>query len=62
MKIQSAKYFKTSYNGQAEKNVSVFVTLTNGEKWSVPLNATGNIHWDALQLWVADGNTIEEAD
>jgi hypothetical protein len=62
IQIQSAKYFKTSYNGEAEKNVSVFVTLTSGEVWSVPLNATGNMHWEALQEWVADGNSITAAD
>ncbi len=61
MNIKSAKYFKATVYG-GEQNLSVFVTLEDDTVWSVPLNATGNRHWDALQEWVADGNTIEEAD
>ena len=61
MKIKSAKYFKTdTYEG--EKNVSVFVTLEDDTLLSVPLNATGNRHWDALQEWVKAGNNITAAD
>ena len=61
MNIKSAKYFKTdTYEG--EKNVSVFVTLEDDTSLSVPLNATGNRHWEALQEWVKAGNSITAAD
>ena len=59
--IQSAKYIKQSVYG-VEQNISVDVTYTNGKIWHVPLNATGNRHWDELQAWVAAGNTITAAD
>ena len=45
-----------------KKNISVDVTYTNGKIWHVPLNATGNRHWDELQEWVAAGNSITAAD
>jgi hypothetical protein len=32
-----------------------------GEVWTVPLDE-GNKDYQAIQEWVADGNTIEEAD
>ena len=59
--IQSAKYRKQSGYG-VEQNISVDVTYTNGEIWHVPLNATGNRHWDELQEWVDAGNSITAAD
>tara|TARA_B100000085_G_scaffold139728_1_gene127339 strand:- start:304 stop:486 length:183 start_codon:yes stop_codon:yes gene_type:complete len=59
--IQSAKYIKQPVNG-VEQNISVDVTYTNGEIWHVPLNATGNTHWDELQEWVKAGNSITAAD
>lgn len=61
MKIKSAKYFKATVYG-GEKNVCVLVTLQDNTVWSVPLNATDNKDWMELQEWIADGNTIEEAD
>ena len=59
--IQSAKYIKQPVNG-VEQNISVDVTYTDGQIWHVPLNATGNRHWDELQEWVAAGNSITAAD
>ena len=38
------------------------VTLVNSNlTWSVPLDPA-NRHYQAIQEWVAEGNTIEEAD
>tara|TARA_B100000035_G_C20753510_1_gene445082 strand:+ start:436 stop:606 length:171 start_codon:yes stop_codon:yes gene_type:complete len=38
------------------------VTATiDGVEMNVPKN-TDNRHWQAVQKWVADGNTIAEAD
>jgi hypothetical protein len=37
------------------------VTLTDGAKLYVP-HATDNTDYQAIQEWVADGNTIAEAD
>ena len=34
----------------------------DGQEMFVPIDAEGNRHWQAIQAWVADGNTIEEAD
>ena len=59
--IQSAKYLKGTVYG-VEQNISVYVTYTNGQVWSVPLNVADNRHWLELQEWVKAGNTIEEAD
>jgi len=59
--IQSAKYVKGEIYGK-EQNISVEVTYTGGQVWSVPLNVTDNTNWIELQEWVKAGNTIEEAD
>ena len=40
---------------------SYILTLTNGEVWDVPLDPA-NRHYQAILEWVAEGNTIEEAD
>ena len=56
MNITKAKYCKDD-NGN---NISVNATI-NGKDWSVPLDEA-NKDYEAIQKWVADGNTIEEAD
>jgi hypothetical protein len=56
MNITKAKYFKNSDG----KNVSVNATI-DGQDMSVPMD-TDNRHYIAIQEWVAEGNTIEEAD
>ena len=58
MNIQSAKYNKDPIT---DENCAVTVVV-DGKPWSVNIGAVGNVHWDALQEWVAEGNTIEEAD
>ena len=40
---------------------SYTLTLTNGEVWDVPHNVN-NRHYQAILEWVAEGNTIAEAD
>ena len=57
MNIQSAKYIEDKDNNK----VAVSVVI-DGKTLSVPLNVEDNRHWVALQKWVADGNTIQEAD
>ena len=34
------------------------VTQTNGEVWLVRKNATSNRHYQAIQEWIAEGNTV----
>ena len=41
-------------------NVSIKATI-NGQVCYVPIN-TDNADYQAIQAWVADGNTIAEAD
>ena len=36
-------------------------SVIDGETLIVPMD-TGNRHYQAIQEWVAEGNTIEEAD
>tara|TARA_Y100001972_G_scaffold25918_1_gene31573 strand:- start:30 stop:203 length:174 start_codon:yes stop_codon:yes gene_type:complete len=57
MKIISAKYCIDSITG---KNVSI-KTIIDTEEWQVPINEN-NRHYQAILEWVAEGNTIEEAD
>ena len=57
MNITNAKYI-TNIQGD---NSSVRVTI-DGQEMFVPINAEGNRHWKAIQEWVAEGNTIAEAD
>ena len=57
MKITIAKYGKDL---QKEKTISINCTI-DGEKMSVPIDPA-NRHYQAIQEWVAEGNTIQEAD
>ena len=57
MNITSAQYLKNDDN----KNDTVLATI-DGQEMFVPINAKGNRHWEAIQKWVAEGNTIAEAD
>jgi len=56
MNITLAKYMANE-NGD---NCSI-VAVIDGTTWSVPL-VVGNRYYDAIQEWVAEGNTIAEAD
>ena len=57
MSITSVKYNKD----QDGSNISVTIVYENGEKWSAPLDGA-NRHWQEVEEWVAEGNTIEEDD
>ena len=56
MNITSAKY-GTDENGN---NIGVMAVI-DGETMWVPKN-TANRHWIAILEWVADGNSIADAD
>jgi len=57
MNITSAKYGKDPLTGE---DSCVNISL-DGIKWSVPIDGDNN-HYQAIQEWVAEGNTIEAAD
>jgi len=57
MNITTAQYY-TEIDGT--DNVGIKVTIDN-EQMFVPLDPA-NRHYQAIQEWVAEGNTIQEAD
>ena len=57
MNIESVKYVVTY--GTTD-NSSITCTI-DGQEMSVPLDPA-NRHYQAIQEWVAEGNTIAEAD
>jgi hypothetical protein len=57
MNITNAKY----YQGITDTKVSAIMATIDGKLWSVPINPN-NRHYIAIQEWVAEGNTIAEAD
>jgi hypothetical protein len=57
MSITSARYIRTS---ESTENDSISVII-DGKSMSVPINPD-NRHYQAIQEWVAEGNTIQEAD
>ena len=56
--ITSAQYVESEF--QAVTNIGVNA-VSNGETMFVPID-TGNRHYQAILDWVADGNTIQDAD
>jgi len=65
MSIKSAKYIK-NFRVEDEKEVilepfAINVNYQNGSNWDVPINSD-NTDYQAIQEWVAEGNTIEDAD
>ena len=55
--ITSAKYHTDAVSGD---NISIKVTINSSVVY-VPLDPA-NRHYQAIQEWVAEGNTIEDAD
>jgi len=55
MNVTSAKY-----NARDGENVSINAII-DGREYSIPLDPD-NRHYQAILEWVAEGNTIEEAD
>ncbi len=60
MSIESAQYIKSTNANPNDENTSIKAVI-GGETWSVPLDPT-NRHYQAIQEWVAEGNTIEDAE
>ena len=56
MKVESAKYNKDT----DDNNISINAVI-DGKTWSVPLDEN-NSDYAAILSWVAEGNTIAEAD
>jgi len=56
MNITSAQYIQDVANN----NISIQATI-DGQALSVPLDPA-NRHYQAIQEWVAEGNTIQEAE
>lgn len=54
--ITSAQYFR-DFNGD---NVSI-TAIINGQEWSVPMD-TDNTDYQDILAWVAEGNTIADAE
>ena len=50
----------TQYLQENEVNISIKL-VSNGKTYFVPID-TANTHYQAIQEWVAEGNTIQEAD
>ena len=57
MIITSAQYYRENMTGEN----SCINAVIDGETMSVPLDPD-NRHYQAIQEWVAEGNTIAEAD
>ena len=55
MLIANAKYIEVDGSNEAVK------ATIDGVEWSIPMDPN-NRHYQAIQEWVAEGNTIEEAD
>lgn len=58
--ITSAQYVKSTNANPNDENTSIKAVI-GGETWSVPLDPD-NRHYQAIQEWVAEGNTIQEAE
>lgn len=58
MKIVTSAQYQTGFVGS--DNVSIKATI-DGQVCYVPIN-TDNTDYQAVQAWVAEGNTIAEAD
>ena len=57
MQITTAKYITSLFTGE---NTYIKATI-DGTEMFVPLDPA-NRHYQAIQEWVAEGNTIQEAD
>jgi len=57
MNIKSAQYI-AKHN---QEGIACIQAVIDGQEMSVPLDPA-NRHYQAIQEWVAEGNTIAEAD
>ena len=60
MNITNAQYYRILVDKDTYENTGVKATI-DGQEMSVPLDPA-NRHYQAIQEWVAEGNTIQEAD
>ena len=58
--VTSVKYIKDERGNDSV--VRVIYNNDTSVKITVQVNNVGNIDWDNVVKWVAEGNTIEEAD
>tara|TARA_R100000781_G_C4035566_1_gene112109 strand:+ start:526 stop:705 length:180 start_codon:yes stop_codon:yes gene_type:complete len=58
--ITSVKYIRDERGNDSV--VRVIYNNDTSVKITVQVNNVGNIDWDNVVQWVADGNTIEESD
>jgi len=56
MTVTSAQYIVNDLN----ENITINATI-DGKDLIVPID-TANTHYQAIQEWIAEGNTIQEAD
>ena len=57
MKIKTVKKFTSPTN-----NTYLVITDEFDDEFTVADNSVGNVDYEAIQKWVADGNTIEELE
>jgi hypothetical protein len=50
-----------TFEGEAKINNTLLVTFKDKKVWNVP-HDPANTDYQAIQEWVAEGNTIAEAD
>ena len=60
MNITKAQYYRSLVDKDTYENTGVKATI-DGQEMSVPLDPA-NRHYAAILEWVAEGNTIQEAD
>ena len=58
MTVTAAQYVERTFGGQTYRQVEATI---DGETMQVPLD-NDNRHYQAILDWVADGNTIQDAD
>ena len=58
--VTSVKYIRDERGNDSV--VRVIYNNDTSVKITVQVNNVGNIDWDNVVKWVAEGNTIEEAD
>tara|TARA_A100001234_G_scaffold168709_1_gene149945 strand:- start:215 stop:397 length:183 start_codon:yes stop_codon:yes gene_type:complete len=60
MNISSAQYVVSTIPDEPTGNVAIKATI-DGQELFVPLDPD-NRHYQAIQEWVAEGNTIQDAE
>jgi len=56
-----SRNFTSVKRGEYNGELACYIVVENGKTSHVPLD-TNNTDYQAIQAWVAEGNTIEEAD